>query len=76
MGENQKRILQMLAEGKITVDEATRLLSLVTSDEGKDSRQTPKAARGDAKYLYVRVEPRPGRESKENAASTCVSRSA
>ena len=29
MGENQKKILQMLAEGKITVDEASRLLSAI-----------------------------------------------
>ena len=67
MGENQKRILQLLAEGKITVDEASRLLSLVGADDGKESRQVPKPARAEAKYLYVKVEPRPGRESKENA---------
>ena len=32
MSENQKRILQMLAEGKITVDEASRLLSALGDD--------------------------------------------
>ncbi len=31
MSENQKKILQMLAEGKISVSEAERLLSLITS---------------------------------------------
>jgi hypothetical protein len=62
MGENQKRILQMLAGGKISVEEASRLLSLVgeepsTGDEGgaalKEAKPTPK-------YLYIRVEPKEG----------------
>ena len=67
MGENQKRILQMLTEGKITVDEATRLLSLVGADGGRDPTQPSKVKRAEAKYLYVKVDPRPGHESKENA---------
>ena len=45
MTENRRRILNMLAEGKIAVDEAERLLSLV-SPEGESagsSQQTEKA---------------------------------
>jgi hypothetical protein len=55
MGENQKRILQMLAEGKISVEEASRLLSLVGEGAAaaKEAKPTPK-------YLYVRVEPKEG----------------
>ena len=33
MSENQKRILEMLSEKKITVEEAERLLSLTGEDE-------------------------------------------
>jgi len=62
VGDNQKRILQMLAEGKISVEEATRLLSLVgaeskTGDYSSSSGSEPKPA---PKYLYVRVEPKEG----------------
>lgn len=68
MGENQKKILQMLVEGKITVDEATRLLSLIGADEsGEEPLKTARETKSNAKYLYVKVEPKAGRESKENA---------
>ncbi len=63
MGENQKKILQMLADGKITVDEATRLLSLVgenTGSAGDTDKATP-SPKAPPKYLYVRVEPKEGR---------------
>ncbi len=63
MGENQKRILQMLAEGKISVEEATRLLSLIT-DEGGTKVNNTSGPKQSAKYLYVRVEPKEG-HSKE-----------
>ena len=66
MGENQKRILQMLAEGKITVEEATQLLSLIKEETPADSKNTCKKYKSDAKYLYIRVEPKQGKESKEN----------
>ncbi len=62
MSDNQKRILQMLAEGKISVEEATRLLSLV-SDETSAGGNSESATRGlkpIPKYLYVRVEPKEG----------------
>jgi hypothetical protein len=64
MGDNQKRILQMLAEGKISVEEATRLLSLVGAENGTTVNKSsvdgePKPS---PKYLYVRVEPKEGHE--------------
>jgi hypothetical protein len=62
MGENQKRILQMLAEGKITVEEASRLLSLVGEQGDRGDEETPgvKEGKPTPKYLYVRVEPKEG----------------
>jgi hypothetical protein len=65
MGENQKKILQMVAEGKISVDEATRLLSLVT--EGTDTARasdSPGKPKSAPKYLYVKVDPKESGRSK------------
>jgi hypothetical protein len=64
MGENQKRILQMLAEGKISVEEATRLLSLVGAENGAPVHEgsTGGEPKSSPKYLYVRVEPKEGHE--------------
>ncbi len=61
MADEQKRILQMLAEGKITVEEASRLLSLVggKSDEAQTGAGA-KTTRSQAKFLYVKVEPKEG----------------
>lgn len=67
MGENQKRILQMLAEGKINVEEASRLLSLIGTDSAGETRDAFKSSKPNAKYLYVKVEPKAGHESQENA---------
>jgi len=62
MGENQKRILQMLAEGKINVEEASRLLSLVGEETGLGAEGAVgvKETKAVPKYLYVRVEPKEG----------------
>jgi hypothetical protein len=60
MSDNQKRILQMLAEGKISVDEASRLLSLVDQEQRAGEGGGQKPGVSSAKYLYVRVEPKPG----------------
>lgn len=66
MSEEQKRILQMLADGKITVDEATRLLSLINADANKENNQPDKKDKPRARYLYVKVEPKVGFEAPEN----------
>lgn len=60
MSENQKKILQMLAEGKISVDEAQRLITLVNDAAGNNS--TDSSAPGlkkQPRYLRVIVEPKP-----------------
>jgi hypothetical protein len=67
MGENQKKILQMLSEGKLSVDEATRLLSLVDESGTAGTTGTngsPLRPKMNAKYLYVKVEPKEGHQAK------------
>ncbi|MGD9116569.1 MAG: hypothetical protein PVJ61_05255 [Dehalococcoidia bacterium] len=62
MSDNQKRILDMLAEGKISADEAQKLLAVIGTEgdgEGKSSE-----APQNAKYLRVVVHPDP--ESPKN----------
>jgi len=55
MTDNQKRILEMVADKKITADEAYRLLSLVqpAADSGGDGLKIPKPV---PKYLRVVVD--------------------
>ena len=68
MTENRRQILDMLAEGKITVDEAERLLGLVEAPAGGGSggadagetRKTP------PRYLRVVVEPGPDGSEEQN----------
>lgn len=61
MSENQKKILQMLAEGKISVSEAERLLSLITSaSNNRNESNNSTTAKTSPRYLYVVVEPKPG----------------
>lgn len=50
MNENRRQILDMLAQGKITADEAERLLAAL---EREPSAEAPRA---EAKYLRVQVE--------------------
>lgn len=60
MSENQKRILQMLAEGKISVTEAERLLSLIGVDKDTRNDSNGTTTKILPKYLYIVVEPKPG----------------
>ena len=68
MSENQRKILQMLAEGKITVDEASRLLSALgeSMDAQTSEKRSEKTRSGDPKYLYVRVQPKEGAPHSEH----------
>jgi hypothetical protein len=67
MGENQKKVLQLLAEGKINVDEAQQLLSLVSSekDGGASAGNSEKQAKSLPRYIHVIVEPKPGASHSE-----------
>ena len=69
MAENRKRILEMLAEKKITVDEAERLLALIGTEEvtGDQPSDTAPDRKRPAKYLRVVVQPGSGGESGHSA---------
>ena len=56
MTENRRRILDMLSQGKISVDEAERLLSLVEQPQGGRTG-TSEETKQQHKYLRVVVEP-------------------
>jgi hypothetical protein len=60
MSENKKKILQMLSEGKISVDEALRLLSLTGADNTSRNTTDSATPKSSAKYLYVVIDPKPG----------------
>lgn len=65
MSENRRQILEMLATGKITAEEADRLLAALEPDPTTRPRVSPSASNSDAaqptpktraKYLRVQVE--------------------
>ena len=59
MSDNKKRILDMLADNKISVDEAQRLLSLVEPEANSEARMSGGASeeKRNLKYLHVVVQP-------------------
>jgi Fe-S-cluster formation regulator IscX/YfhJ len=63
MSDNQKRILDMLAEGKITADEAQKLLAAIGS--GGDEAKSAGAPSRSPKYMRVVIQPNP-EASKED----------
>jgi len=68
MTENKKKILEMLAQNKISTDDAYRLLSVIESGEsGQESASKADAnVRGKAKYLRVTVLPEAENEHSGN----------
>lgn len=64
MSEERKKILEMLAKGKISVEEAERLLSAISESES-ESAPGGKNETAKLKYLRVVVEPGPGSEKDE-----------
>jgi hypothetical protein len=68
MTENKKKILEMLADKKISVDDAYRLLGVIDADEGgKASTPKPESeVRAKPKYLRVSILPDPDRENTEH----------
>ena len=67
MSDNQKRILDLLAEKKISVDEAQRLLSLTEPDKDTGAGRPEESAGSGGKPRYFRVQVQPeagsGKES-------------
>ncbi|MDD5082887.1 MAG: hypothetical protein PHU08_05885 [Dehalococcoidales bacterium] len=60
MSEDQKKILQMLTEGKVSVDEAQRLLSLTGADRDTWDNSNSPPPKSLPRYLRVIVEPKLG----------------
>ena len=60
MKDERRKILDMLAAGKITADEAERLLSAISSDESEQAKD--RGFKSEAKYLRILVEPGLGNE--------------
>ena len=59
MSENRKKILEMLAQNKISADEAYRLLNVIESGEStrESTGKTTTSIKDKAKYLRVTVLP-------------------
>ena len=55
MTENRRQILDMLAQGKINVDEAERLLGLIEQPAGGGTSGSEAADRGKSSPRYLRV---------------------
>ena len=72
--ENRKKILEMLAEKKISVDDAYRLLNTIDSaDSGQESTpKTEMASKAKPKYLRVTVLPDPEHEHGQNVGRVNV----
>jgi Asp-tRNA(Asn)/Glu-tRNA(Gln) amidotransferase B subunit len=62
MSEDRKRILDMLAKGKITAAEAEKLIDAIASPEnpGAQNLADKILGRDDIKYLYVKVDSEEG----------------
>jgi hypothetical protein len=55
MNEDRKRVLAMLAAGKITADEAERLLDAMSRNNGNVTTMSPPRSNGSPKYFRVEV---------------------
>jgi hypothetical protein len=64
MSEDRKKILEMLADKKISVDEAEKLLAALEGGVRQEDKPSG-GGRRDWKYLRVHVEPGPGSETND-----------
>lgn len=73
MNEHRRQILQMLAEWKITADEAERLISAMEQPSARpqDSDSTS-AAKSRAKYLRVQVDSEDDGEARGPHQGQCA----
>lgn len=66
MSEERRKILEMLSEGKIDVDEAEKLLAAISQAPGEPKQSETEKKKDFPKYLRVVVEPGPESVKKEN----------
>jgi uncharacterized protein YajQ (UPF0234 family) len=65
MSDERMRILNMLAEGKITPDDAEKLLKAMDANTRQtETMNKPLFESVKGKYLYVQVEPKEGKSSE------------
>lgn len=64
MSEERRRILEMLAAGKITAEEAEKLLDAI-GESGAAEQVKGDAPKGKPKFLRIMVEPKSDRSNKE-----------
>lgn len=62
MSEERKKILEMLSEGKINIEEAEKLLSAISKNPESTSQEETKK---EPKYLRIMVEPGEGNETHD-----------
>jgi len=74
MSDNKKKILDMLAKGKISADEAYRLLNTIdTKESGREETRRDSSASRESdgklkgKYLHVTITPSEERQASEHA---------
>jgi hypothetical protein len=72
--DNRRRILDMLAEGKINAEEAERLLAAVDEPSGGpgEAVAAPRVAKSNVKYLRVVVAPAEGPGAKQEHVNVRV----
>lgn len=72
VAENQKRILDMLADRKINVEEASRLLGALETGSGAPEDAGEVRTKAKPRYLRVTVRPGPGHEHDDDAEQVNV----
>ena len=65
MTEDRRKILEMLANKKVSVDEAFRLLSVIDTPEGEKTGLPPSGITEKARPKYLRVTVLPNPESSQ-----------
>jgi hypothetical protein len=63
MGKEKRKILELLAKGKIKVDEAEKLLSALSGDESESNETHNHTAGKKPKPKYLRIAVDPGEDS-------------
>lgn len=65
MNEERRKVLEMLSLGKITVDEAEKLLAAVGESGAEPEKAAGEAASGRRSWKYLRVQVEPGPASDD-----------
>jgi len=72
MNENRRQVLDMLSEGKITVDEAERLLLLVDKEPSDGQRPKPETRNPSVTPRYIRIVVQPESEGNGDDSPNLV----